>query len=89
MKKLSFLFAALVAGVMSAQAEVLVYEGFWPSDYAIGSGSSDQGTASNYPVTSQLVDAIGVGDSKSKWQAMNTGQVKVYGSYRGLLLMIK
>ena len=86
MKKLSFLFAALVAGVfgLSANAEVLVYEGFGSSDYNIGSGQSDQGTASNYPVTSPLVDAIGVGDSKSKWAGMGGSQIKVYGSYRGL-----
>lgn len=89
MKKRSFLFAAFVAAmsvlmVPAVRGEVLVYEGFGPSDYNIGSGQSAQGTANNYPVTSPLVDAIGVGDSKSKWQAMSTSKVKVYGSYRGL-----
>lgn len=72
MKKLSFLFAALVA-VFSANSEVLVYDGFASSAYTIGSGGT--GTLNGYP---KVYNDTMIGFSEKTWQ-MNGSQPKVWG----------
>ena len=73
MKKLSFLFAALVATCFSAHSEVLVYDGFASSAYTIGSGKT--GTLNGYP---KVYNDTMIGFSEKTWQ-MNGSQPKVWG----------
>ena len=80
MKKLSFLFAALVAGAfgLSANAEVLVYEGFDATEYGLNATSHDTATkALKDPRTS-------IGVSTGAWSGMGGSQVKVFGTDYGL-----
>ena len=81
MKKLSFLFAALVATCFSAHSEVLVYEGFDAGDYKLG--ATDCSTVSDKDLTGQTV---AIGTSTAKWASMGGAQVKVFGTDYGLAL---
>ena len=77
MKKLSFLFAALVA-VFSANSEVLVYEGFDATEYSLSATTvKDLTTALKSPYGS-------IGVVSSNWEGMGGTQPKVFGTDFGL-----
>ena len=78
MKKLSFLFAALVATCFSAHSEVLVYEGFDATEYGLNATSHDTATKA-------LKDPrASIGVSTGAWAGMGGSQVKVFGTDYGL-----
>ena len=81
-------FSALVAAVLlctfaalSARAEVLVYEGFHPSDYGITTGTGTK-SANNGNTTGNYTTNVVTGG----WNGMGGSQITVYGADFGLAL---